>query len=86
MPRLPEGSGEEQEMSGEGSAEVAVVTMAPQLVLTTVAPPRRELRNISAFPVCIADNDCQDDFKCFQYMCYPWNRCRECSHKHNAGM
>lgn len=30
------------------------------------------LRNISMYPVCIEDSDCENDRRCFQYMCYPW--------------
>lgn len=38
------------------------------------------MRDVSAYPACVTDEDCldvseqkQEDFKCFQYMCYPWN-------------
>ena len=35
------------------------------------------VRDISKFPACMNDNDCEllkeADYKCFQYMCYPWN-------------
>ena len=39
------------------------------------------LRDPSVFPVCVTDDDCETmaeelglDYKCFQYMCYPWNK------------
>merc|ERR1711892_1172662 len=39
------------------------------------------LRDPKVFPVCVTDEDCDgmtnehgDDYKCFQYMCYPWNK------------
>ena len=48
-------------------------------------PPEAEpaapssMRNLSQFPVCVTDTDCEAvsesearDYKCFQYMCYPW--------------
>ena len=38
------------------------------------------LRDPKVFPVCVTDEDCEKmtslhgfDYKCFQYMCYPWN-------------
>ena len=33
-------------------------------------------RNVAEFPPCVTDHDCgeEDGYKCFQYMCYPWNR------------
>ena len=38
------------------------------------------MRNVSKYPACVVDDDCMavtqergDDYKCFQYMCYPWN-------------
>jgi len=38
------------------------------------------VRDLVRFPVCVTDDDCdsisdkkQDSYKCFQYMCYPWN-------------
>ena len=37
-------------------------------------------RNLTAFPACVADIDCEaisiersEHFKCFQFMCFPWN-------------
>ena len=37
-------------------------------------------RNLTNFPACVSDIDCQPvslqrsaDFKCFQFMCFPWN-------------
>ena len=54
-----EGSG--LDGSGEGSGEAELES-------------HRRLRNITAFPACVSDSDCQNDFKCFQYMCYPWNQ------------
>ena len=61
---LPEGSG-----GGvvEGSAEGSV-DVEPE----EVSYPR--LRNITIFPACISDNDCNEGYKCFQYMCYPWKQ------------
>merc|ERR1711962_323257 len=34
------------------------------------------LRDLTKFPACVTDQDCkaEDGYKCFQYMCYPWNR------------
>merc|ERR1712212_562835 len=39
------------------------------------------LRDPAVFPVCVTDEDCEDmtnqhgfNYKCFQYMCYPWNK------------
>lgn len=36
-------------------------------------------RDLETFPVCLTDSDCSDissreseDFRCFQYMCFPW--------------
>lgn len=38
------------------------------------------VRDIVKFPVCVTDDDCDnisdkkhESYKCFQYMCYPWN-------------
>ena len=38
-------------------------------------------RDIAAFPACLTDSDCDTvskekgaDYKCFQSMCYPWDR------------
>lgn len=39
-------------------------------VSTTSPPP--SLRNTSTYPACVEDNDCANDRRCFQYMCYPW--------------
>jgi len=36
---------------------------------TTPSPP---LRNTSLYPACMEDTDCENDRRCFQYMCYPW--------------
>jgi len=36
---------------------------------TTTSPP---LRNTSLYPACMEDTDCENDRRCFQYMCYPW--------------
>ena len=38
--------------------------------LSTSPPP--PLRNTSMYPACVEDNDCANDRRCFQYMCYPW--------------
>ena len=39
------------------------------------------MRDVSEYPACVTDEDCltvseerQEDYKCFQYMCYPWKR------------
>ena len=36
------------------------------------------VRDPAMFPACVTDEDCHstgnEDFKCFQYMCYPWAR------------
>lgn len=55
-----EGSGASFEGSAEGSGEEEAISY-------------RHLRNITTFPACISDTDCQPDFKCFQYMCFPWS-------------
>ena len=46
-----------------------------------VAQEYSSLRDPTVFPVCVTDEDCVDmtrqhgaDYKCFQYMCYPWNK------------
>ena len=38
------------------------------------------VRDVVKFPVCVTDSDCDsisdrqgESYKCFQYMCYPWN-------------
>ena len=38
-------------------------------------------RNLTNFPACVTDIDCESvsiersaDFKCFQFMCFPWNQ------------
>ena len=38
-------------------------------------------RNISLYPICINDEDCyiisdtkEEQYLCFQYMCYPWKK------------
>eukprot|EP00092_Neocalanus_flemingeri_P087090 GFUD01109835.1.p1 GENE.GFUD01109835.1~~GFUD01109835.1.p1 ORF type:complete len:241 (-),score=46.06 GFUD01109835.1:248-970(-) len=38
------------------------------------------IRDLEDYPACVIDEDCLDisdemgkDYKCFQYMCYPWN-------------
>ena len=40
---------------------------------------REPFRDIAEFPVCVTDDDCEEitkeegtDYRCFQYMCYPW--------------
>lgn len=40
----------------------------------------RVVRDLDKYPVCVTDTDCDsisaregDSYKCFQYMCYPWN-------------
>jgi len=38
--------------------------------LSTSPPP--PLRNTSMYEACTEDNDCANDRRCFQYMCYPW--------------
>ena len=42
---------------------------------------REPFRDIHEFPVCVTDEDCEQttlntghDHRCFQYMCYPWNK------------
>ena len=42
------------------------------------------LRNLADYPVCLIDTDCQgiaelkgQDYRCFQYMCYPWEHGEE---------
>lgn len=37
------------------------------------------MRNLKLYPVCVSDKDCEivsktfrEDYRCFQYMCYPW--------------
>ena len=41
--------------------------------------PSASFRDIAMFPACIDDSDCGHvsrgqgrDYRCFQYMCYPW--------------
>jgi len=41
------------------------------------------MRDVSRYPACVVDEDCMtvtqergEDYKCFQYMCYPWNSVR----------
>ena len=67
-----EGSGGGVEGSAEGSVDIELEEEEEEDF------PR--LRNITIFPACIADDDCHkyfsadkvQDYKCFQYMCYPW--------------
>jgi len=39
----------------------------------TVSPPQS--RDLERFPACVTDSDCkaEEGYKCFQYMCFPWN-------------
>lgn len=37
------------------------------------------MRDLVRYPVCVVDQDCmvvteqrKEEYKCFQYMCYPW--------------
>ena len=53
------------------SATLATLLLAP-LVLAQ--------RDLTTFPACMTDSDClavseetAADYKCFQYMCFPWN-------------
>ena len=52
-----------------------MVIVTALLKLEQVKPQR----HVDIFPPCIADEDCihlsnnkKEDYKCFQYMCYPW--------------
>ena len=64
---LPEGSGGGVvEGSAEGSVDIELEEEEEEDF------PR--LRNITIFPACISDNDCNEGYKCFQYMCYPWKQ------------
>ena len=51
---------------------VARAQQAPVVGNTTVGVTR----DMAAFPACITDTDCREEegFKCFQYMCFPWER------------
>ena len=51
---------------------VTVLTVRGQNNVTSI-------RDIERFPVCVTDEDCDDmsdkkhvNYKCFQYMCFPW--------------
>merc|ERR1719430_2368475 len=39
----------------------------------TASPPQS--RDLERFPACVTDSDCkaEEGYKCFQYMCFPWN-------------
>ena len=46
-------------------------------------------RNMTAHPACVNDEDCAglsearaEDYRCFQYMCYPWRREDSASFRH----
>merc|ERR1719420_2187860 len=52
------------------------------LIKATEAEAQAEVprRDLAKFPACIEDDDCEKvseqqeaDFKCFQYMCFPWD-------------
>ena len=39
-----------------------------------------QMRDLDRYPACVVDQDCEvvteqrkEEYKCFQYMCYPWN-------------
>ena len=56
---------------------VTVLTVRGQNNITSI-------RDIDRFPVCVTDEDCDDisdkkhvSYKCFQYMCFPWNSSSE---------
>ena len=71
-----EGSGGGVEGSAEGSVDIELEEDEEK----EEDFPR--LRNITIFPACIADDDCHkyfsadkvQEYKCFQYMCYPWKQ------------
>ena len=71
-----EGSGGGVEGSAEGSVDIEIEEEEEE----EEDFPR--LRNITIFPACIADDDCHkyfsadkvQEYKCFQYMCYPWKQ------------
>jgi len=44
---------------------------APTVKTTPPAPSR----DLERFPACVTDMDCkaEEGYKCFQYMCFPWN-------------
>jgi len=42
--------------------------LLPSSSVSTSPPP---LRNTSLYPACIEDTDCANNWRCFQYMCYP---------------
>jgi len=44
---------------------------APKAKSTPLAPSR----DLERFPACVTDMDCkaEEGYKCFQYMCFPWN-------------
>ena len=64
-----EGSGGGVEGSAEGSVDIELEEEKEEEEENF---PR--LRNITIFPACISDNDCNEGYKCFQYMCYPWKQ------------
>jgi len=50
------------------------------LLVATARAQTMSKRNMTLFPPCMEDDDCKSisaekgsDFKCFQYMCFPWN-------------
>ena len=75
-----EGSGGGVEGSAEGSVDIELEEEEEEDF------PR--LRNITIFPACIADDDCHkyfsadkvQEYKCFQYMCYPWKQVEHFQH------
>lgn len=58
-----------------------VIALMSFLLLAKNSSVKAVRRNISQYPVCINDEDCliisdteEDQFLCFQYMCFPWRR------------
>ena len=59
-------------------AATSITTSATSITSATAATIAT--RNLTTFPACVTDIDCESvslelsaDFKCFQFMCFPWN-------------
>ena len=59
---------------------IADVTLFLSLWLSGISSVASISRNLTNFPACVTDIDCESvsvdrsaDFKCFQFMCFPWN-------------
>ena len=61
--------------------ELCSVTVVRCYMAIWLQGDRPKARNITVFPPCVSDQDCtelssthKEDYRCFQYMCYPWRR------------